>query len=416
MKIDSNRVTSTTYVWDFPFRFETLLRNLMFSTLDGVFDFTTGIKNRGSGLIKNARNSYTSPLFAWWLVGWSKMPFPSLAIVCLPSSDSHSLCLFRCKCHPERGKKEGTQLWGLGFDSKSLLFSPLFFFFPTSSPVQTGRTEFRPALYCACVCVYLCGIDLTSKPPREESFFLSTEKHTEIKRVEMVESVTRANRITLYFPPDEGGGIVVWGRLKEKKVGWVSRKGGLVKRTNSWRRARNAQRNQRQSLSAPVYIHERWEMHPRACVRMCVCVWGVSFYFHSTSLHHVPFFLSLFVMCVFFFFVFGKDWRPVLGALCTRRHRQSFYTHADDSVFIGWSHPINLPTAFCPRTTTKRRRKRMLTSSLIERQPVPMCNVTFKVRKEKSLSLSPSKTAPNLGISGSSNFVFQQTNANSNFL
>jgi hypothetical protein len=56
----------------------------------------------------------------------------------------------------------------------------------------------------------------------------------------------------------------------------------------------------------------------------------------------------------------------------------------------------------------------MLTSSLlIERQPVPMCNLTFKVTKEKILIALPphSKTAPNLGISCPSNcFFFQQTN------
>ena len=49
------------------------------------------------------------------------------------------------------------------------------------------------------------------------------ETHRERERAETVESVTRANRITLYFPPDEGGGIVVMvmaGKtLRRKKVG-----------------------------------------------------------------------------------------------------------------------------------------------------------------------------------------------------
>jgi hypothetical protein len=63
-------------------------------------------------------------------------------------------------------KRKGIQLWGLGFDSKSLLFprfSPLFFtFFP---PTPSNKTNGLPA---GIACVYLCGIDLTSKPPREE--------------------------------------------------------------------------------------------------------------------------------------------------------------------------------------------------------------------------------------------------------
>jgi hypothetical protein len=115
------------------------------------------------------------------------------------------------------GKKEGTQLWGLGFDSKSLLFSlsPLFFFFYFffQPPFKQGTRNSGRRTAILPVCVYLCGIDLTSKPPREEKRFVSfyrrrntqREKEKERKkRVEMVESVTRANRITLYFPPDEG--------------------------------------------------------------------------------------------------------------------------------------------------------------------------------------------------------------------
>ena len=50
------------------------------------------------------------------------------------------------------------------------------------------------------------------------------------------ESVTRANRITLYFPLWSGGGRIE-GRLKR----WTQRE---RERENSWRRARNAQRNQ----------------------------------------------------------------------------------------------------------------------------------------------------------------------------
>lgn len=141
--------------------------------------------------------------------------------------------------------------------------------------------------------------------------------------------------------------MVWWRRLKEK-VGWVS-----VGRREDCLKGRTAgdvpeMLNEISSSSLSplrsrvLYRRTLGEMHPRVCVRMsaCVCVGRFFLDSHSTSLHHVFFFLSLFVraVCVFFFFVFAKDWRPVLGALCTRRHRQSFYTHtaqADDSVFIG---------------------------------------------------------------------------------
>jgi hypothetical protein len=140
----------------------------------------------------------------------------------------------------------------------------------------------------------------------------------------MVESVTRANRITLYFPPDEGRWLWYGGedlRRREGGVGECSKEGGLLKRTNSWRRARNAQRNQQQQSlrSRVLYTRTLGEMHPRVCVRMCVCVcvcvWGVSFwipilrlFIMSSSFSPYSFVLCV---CVFFFFVFAKDWRPV---------------------------------------------------------------------------------------------------------
>lgn len=150
------------------------------------------------------------------------MPFsPSLAIVCLPSSDSHSLCLFRCKCHPRKEERRRAHNFGV-LDSIqkvyfSLSVSPPFFLFYFFSffqpPFKQGARNSGRRTAILPVCVYLCGIDLTSKPPREKKRFVSfyrrrntqREKEKERKkRVEMVESVTRANRITLYFPPDEG--------------------------------------------------------------------------------------------------------------------------------------------------------------------------------------------------------------------
>jgi hypothetical protein len=45
------------------------------------------------------------------------------------------------------------------------------------------------------------------------------EREKEEKRVEMVESVTRANRITLYFPPDEGWWVCYGGEDLRRRWG-----------------------------------------------------------------------------------------------------------------------------------------------------------------------------------------------------
>jgi hypothetical protein len=89
-------------------------------------------------------------------------------------------------------------------------------------------------------------------------------------------------------------------------VGECRKEGGLLKRTNSWRRARNAQRNQQQqSLSAPfpctIYTNAGRNAPTGLCAYVCVCVGRFFLDSHSTSLHHVLFFLSLFVraVCVF---------------------------------------------------------------------------------------------------------------------
>lgn len=69
--------------------------------------------------------------------------------------------------------------------------------------------------------------------------------------------------------------------------------------------------------SRVLYTRTLGEMHPRVCVPMCVrvCVWGVSFwipilrlFIMSSSFSPYSFVLCV---CVFFFFVFAKDWRPV---------------------------------------------------------------------------------------------------------
>ncbi len=132
-----------------------------------------------------------------------------------------SLCLFTCKCHLERGRAYNFEVldsiqkvyFSLVFPPSSLLFFPLL--------LQTRQTDFRPALrVCTCAELILPLNLLGRKKKRGLSFILSTEAkrkkgrkhiHTQRKKekekVETVESVTRANRITLYFPPDEGGGI-----------------------------------------------------------------------------------------------------------------------------------------------------------------------------------------------------------------
>jgi hypothetical protein len=102
--------------------------------------------------------------------------------------------------------------------------------------------------------------------------------------------------------------MVWWRRLKEK-VGWVS-----VGRREDCLKGRTAgdvpeMLNEISSSSLSplrsrvLYTRTLGEMHPRVCVRMCVCVCVGRFFLdsHSTSLHHVLFFLSLFVraVCVF---------------------------------------------------------------------------------------------------------------------
>lgn len=228
-----------------------------------------------------------------------------------------------------------------------LSFSPPFFlfyfFFLLPATVQTGRTEFRPAHRLpVCTCVDVELILPLNLPGRRRGLylFIDAETQREKERVEMVESVTRANRITLYFPPDEGRWVWYGGedlRRREGGVGECSKEGGLLKRTNSWRRARNAQRNQQQQSLSPlpctIYTNAGRNAPTGLCAYVCACVCVGRFFLdsHSTSLHHVLFFLSLFVravcVCVFLLRVRQRLETCALGALCTRRHRQSFYTH-----------------------------------------------------------------------------------------
>jgi hypothetical protein len=102
------------------------------------------------------------------------MPFsPSLAIVCLPSSDSHSLCLFRCKCHPRKEERRRAHNFGVLDSIQKVYFSlflspPFFLYFFFQPPFKQGTRNSGRRTAILPVCVYLCGIDLTSKPPREE--------------------------------------------------------------------------------------------------------------------------------------------------------------------------------------------------------------------------------------------------------
>lgn len=184
-------------------------------------------KNPGSGLIKNG-NLYIFVSLLFLVISWSEANALTKRSNSLPAAHQvtlPSLCLFTCKCHLERGRAYNFEV--LDSIQKvyfSLVFPPssLLFFSPTPS----NKTNGIPA---GIACVYLCGIDLTSKPPREErekevcllfyrqrqkrkrerkgDIHIHTQRKKEKERVETVESVTRANRITLYFPPDEGGGI-----------------------------------------------------------------------------------------------------------------------------------------------------------------------------------------------------------------
>ena len=54
---------------------------------------------------------------------------------------------------------------------------------------------------------FILSTEAKKRERKGENTYTHTQRKRKKERVETVESVTRANRITLYFPPDEGGGI-----------------------------------------------------------------------------------------------------------------------------------------------------------------------------------------------------------------
>lgn len=135
----------------------------------------------------------------------------------------------------------------------------------------------------------------------------------------MVESVTRANRITFYFPPDEGWWIAGRVEMQREREGkrrrrWGSR--GWVKRTKQLETCPKCSTKSAASerVLARVYTNIGKCTHGFVCV--CVCVRGVSFLFLLLFII-VSLFPYIFVLFVFIylFFWFSKKKKLDLCAL-----------------------------------------------------------------------------------------------------